>query len=223
MRPQPIMIGARYGRWTVLEQAPSAARGRYFLCRCDCGNIREVKASPGLALGRSLSCGCVRRAQLITMATTHGQHLRQEYRVWKAMIQRCHNPDHPSYKNHGARGITVCQRWRTSLHDFMADMGAVPSPAHTLERVDNDAGYSPENCIWATRRVNQRNRRTNRYLTHNGETLTLSAWAERLGMSPEGVARRIDVYGWPIERAVTVPRLSQAKAKNQLPKSRHRY
>lgn len=121
-----------------------------------------------------------------------------EYRSWEHMIRRCQ--EHPQYIE---RGITVCARWITSFEHFLSDMGARPTLAHTLDRIDNSGPYSPDNCRWATRQEQARNRRSNRLLTHNGETLCLSAWAERLGITPNALYMRLRT--WPVEKALSAP------------------
>lgn len=134
----------------------------------------------------------------------HGLSQTPEYRAWQTMLQRCHNPEHRAYPRYGGRGITVCDRWRDSLEAFVADMGPRPSPQHELDRRDNDAGYSPENCRWVTRTVNSRNRRSNVMLTHDGETLCLAEWCDRLGLPTSTVTKRI-AAGWSHAAALTTP------------------
>ncbi len=126
-----------------------------------------------------------------------------EYMSWVAMIQRCTNPKNPSYPRYGGRRITVCDRWMT-FENFLADMGAKPSPKHSIERIDNDGHYHASNCRWATAKVQARNRRNNRLLTLNGKTLCVAAWAETLGISQWVLANRLR-YGWSDERILTTP------------------
>lgn len=111
----------------------------------------------------------------------HGETASPEYRVWVAMRRRCDHPDAVGYENYGARGITVCERWR-QFAPFLADMGPRPSEAHTLERIDNNGSYSPENCRWATRFEQSRNKRTNVWLTLNGRTQIMQDWSRELGI-----------------------------------------
>jgi hypothetical protein len=106
-----------------------------------------------------------------------------EHRVWCRMRQRCHSPSSSDYSRYGGRGIVVCQKWRASFAAFLSDMGPRPSPLHTIERLDNDGPYSPQNCVWATRRAQTRNRSCTIRVTHDGVTRSLSEWAEVLGLS----------------------------------------
>lgn len=119
------------------------------------------------------------------------------------MKGRCLNPRHMSYKNYGGRGITVAAEW-LDFATFYKDIGKRPSPAHTLERVDNDGPYAAWNCKWATRPEQARNRRSNHLLTHNGETMTITDWGLRYHVSPTTINGRLS-KGWTIEEALTTP------------------
>lgn len=121
--------------------------------------------------------------------------------LWLTMIARCHRPAHISYKHYGARGVSVCQRWRGSYDAFAADMGPRPSPKHTVDRINSDGNYEPGNCRWATQAEQQRNRRNNRLLTINGETMTAQDWAERVGVKADTLRHRL-YRGLTAEQAV---------------------
>lgn len=118
------------------------------------------------------------------------------------MIQRCRNAKHPSYRLYGGRGITVCEAWR-HFNQFLADMGQRPSSKHTLERVNSNGPYTPDNCRWATRLEQNRNTSRNRYVTFNGRTQTVMEWALELGINHYTLYKR--VVRWPIQRAMTMP------------------
>lgn len=132
-------------------------------------------------------------------AKTHGDSYACEYRSWKMMRSRCTNPNDPAYHNYGERGIRVCDRW-DDYGAFLLDMGRRPTPAHTLERIDNSKGYSPENCRWATRAEQLRNRRNNRNVTHNGTTMCVADWSTKTGIPKSTLRYRL--RRWPIAKAL---------------------
>lgn len=134
----------------------------------------------------------------------HGQSKTRVYAIWSTMIARCHNPRSVGYPHYGGRGVTVCDRWRGSFVAFMEDMGSQPTPRSEIDRVDGAKGYGPENCRWATALEQGRNRETVHRVTFNGETLTLSEWAERIGVKPRLLYKRIVLLGWTPERAMTM-------------------
>jgi len=120
---------------------------------------------------------------------------------WSAMLQRCRGTLRKSAADYVDRGITVCERW-LSFENFLADMGARPSRAHSIDRKNNGGNYEPSNCVWATRSEQGHNKRNNVWLTHNGETLIVADWARRTGMTKETIRRRL-LRGWSPSRAVT--------------------
>lgn len=136
--------------------------------------------------------------------TTHGKRQTPEYYLWNMMCQRCNNPNNQDYHRYGARGITVCDKWRNSFAAFFADMGKRPTPQHTLDRQDNNQGYTPENTIWATRDAQARNRRSTIMITYEGITMCAQDWAVKLGIKPHTFLKRLR-EGWPIEDAMTIP------------------
>jgi len=141
----------------------------------------------------------------------HGLSRTPEYRCWQTMRLRCNEPSNPAYKDYGARGITVCARWLESPLNFVADMGLKPTPSHELDRRNNSQGYSPENCRWVTRSVNDRNRRSNRMIDYLGDTHALAHWCERFGIARDTAKKRLDA-GWTVEETFTIP--TRAKAAN---------
>ena len=126
------------------------------------------------------------------------------YWVWVAIKQRCLNPENPAFKNYGGRGITLHPEWAESFQAFKDAVGPKPSPAHTLDREQNELGYQPGNLRWATRKVQALNRRGLCLLTFNGETLALTAWADKLGLSPKTLRARLE-DGWPLDKALQTP------------------
>jgi len=122
------------------------------------------------------------------------------------MIDRCENPKNAAFARYAGRGIGVCAKWRASFEAFLSDMGEAPSGL-TLERLDNNAGYSPENCTWATYRAQARNTRRCRSLTHEGRTMLISDWAKEIGIRESSLRCRIGRLGWTVERALSTPKI----------------
>lgn len=137
------------------------------------------------------------------MATKHGGRHTSEYKIWERMLHRCKNPNNERYARYGGRGIKVCERWQESFANFLADMGPRPSPKHTVDRIDNDGHYEPSNCRWATQMEQTRNSSRTKDLTLNGETMCMTAWAQRLGITQHTLNGRLK-RGWPLSAALTV-------------------
>lgn len=186
-----VNAGDRYGRLTIVEELPEEPMGggkiyRKVKCACDCGNTKETFLAY-LRKGSTTSCGCA--------LDRKGSTKTPEYGVWASMKTRCTNPQDCNYEGYGWRGIEVCSRWMDSFENFYADMGPRPSHLHTLERIDNNKGYSPNNCKWATIREQSRNKRSNRNLTYEGQTMCLSDWAEEIGIHSGTLSYRIKKLG----------------------------
>jgi hypothetical protein len=136
--------------------------------------------------------------------TTHGLSKTKTYQAWADMKTRCYNSKRAQFAFYGGRGISVCDSWKNSFENFLSDMGEKPH-GHSLDRIDNNKEYSPSNCRWATQSTQCRNRRTNRTITHNGETLTFTEWSLRLGSYRSLVNDRVK-DGWDSIEAVTTPK-----------------
>jgi hypothetical protein len=159
-RPFINETGNRYGRLVVLGLGPPKPGCKPWLCRCECGTLTIVDGT-ALRLGNTRSCGCLNLESLRGRARhgkARGGHSRV-YRIWNAMKQRCHNPNQPHFPRYGGRGIAVCDEWRKSFDAFYAHMGDPPSLDHSIDRIDNDLGYQPGNCRWATDSEQMKNRR----------------------------------------------------------------
>jgi hypothetical protein len=196
----------RFGRLIVIQRMNSDKhRNSRWLCQCKCENEIIVRTH-SLASGKTKSCGCLAREKTIQRLTKHGHSQNDKtYKSWQYMKARCTNPDYQYYQNYGGRGITVCDRWKNSFLNFLADMGNRPTDKHTIERINRNGNYCPENCCWATRKEQARNTRRNRLITHNGKTQCIAEWSEEIGILWRTLHSRIYNYGWSIERALTTP------------------
>lgn len=176
-------IGSRIGNCTYMGNDFYKKSNRWATFKCVCGkefnaNIKQVKRL------HTKSCGCIRKKQISERNRKHGLAKRgnksKEYNIWVLMKQRCDNPKLKGFKNWGGRGITVCDRWRSSFDNFIEDMGNCPSYCRGLDRKDNNKNYEPTNCRWATQKTQMRNMRRNRMILHEGDNKTLAQWMEEL-------------------------------------------
>ena len=208
------LSGMQFGRWTVILRRENQGKHSCFLCICECGTERTV-CSKILLSGQSQSCGCYCSEINSKLKTKHGKRKFKEYDIWRQMIQRCYNENNKCYKDYGARGITVCDRWKNSVSLFIEDMGERPLK-HTLERSNNDLGYFKDNCYWATRKVQSNNTRRNVFYAFNGESKTLPMWSEIIGIKERTLYARINYYGFSIEEAFTTKIDIHAKKKKRI-------
>lgn len=183
--PRPairIHTGDKFGRLVIVKELPSKSGSRQVECICDCGIVKRIALS-GLVHGKVRSCGC-RHIERITIHGHTAQRKRSpEHRTWVSIKQRCFCRTSASWERYGGRGITVCERWSNSFPDFLADVGKRPSSQHSLDRFpDNNGDYKPGNVRWATRSEQQRNKRSNVWINHEGIKRLLIDVAEELGL-----------------------------------------
>ena len=199
----------KFGRLTAINRVENTAKGNArWLCKCDCGGMKIVVSSE-LKRGGTKSCGCLAQEQREKAAKSrchaHSRaNLCRERKSWENMLARCYDSSCKSFSNYGGAGITVCETWRHSFKSFFADLGPRPI-GHTLDRIDSSKGYFKENCRWATNKEQANNRSNNRRLAHNGKTMTISQWADELGLTHTCISMRLK-RGWPVHRALSVYR-----------------
>jgi hypothetical protein len=219
-RKDALAEGLKFGRLVVLTRVEvnDSTRRLHYKCKCDCGNETTVMGYTLLA-GATRSCGCLQREHaarcqpaLAKATIRHGAMIGvssgeaqdpmrfRAHNIWRGMLRRCYDPRTVGYKGYGARGISVCERWRDSFLNFIADMG-LPQANQSIERENNNDNYHPGNCRWASSFEQMNNIRSNRLITLDGKTMTVSQWARERGMPINKVFKRLN-RGWHPERAL---------------------
>lgn len=188
----------RFNNLLVLKRVGTSKSGQpIWLCVCDCG--KKIKAGSQKLRTSQKSCrDCFKIRQ-----KTHGLSRLPEYHIWILAMDRCYNENNIGYQNYGGRGIKVCLRWH-KVENFISDMGKRPTPSHSIERINVNGNYTPNNCRWATRKEQMRNRTDNTYLTLNGVTQSLVSWSETLGIKYATLLRRMKAK-WSDIRVLTTP------------------
>lgn len=199
------LIGKEFNEWTVISILNKIVGSdnrsvRFALCKCSCGTIKEVRLLR-LLNNKSNKCrGCINR----DFKFKHGKRETPEYKIWVNMKYRCYNTSNKSYKDYGGRGIKVCDRWKDSFENFLEDMRERPSKDHSLDRIDNDGDYTPENCRWTDWKTQARNRRCNYLVTYNGVKKSLVEWCEKFNINYSTAHSRLE-RGWDIPKIFTTP------------------
>lgn len=181
---------------TGKSSSRTICRATNWLCVCCCGNMVIRKAN-NLKRDDRHSCGC------LGIKMTHGLTGSPAYKTWQSMVNRCHKPFNKEFINYGQRGITVCDSWRNSFASFYKDMGDPPK-GKSLDRIDNNGPYSPDNCRWANQTEQCNNKRTNKNITYKGITKTIAEWARHLGISPITIRSRLR-NGWSTDKSLESP------------------
>ena len=183
-------IGEKCAMLTIIDYAGRAESDNthLWLCRCDCGNEKAIRGS-NLKGEKTKSCGCKNHLGY----ATHGKTNTSEMHTWSSMKARCYNKKNPDYKNYGGRGITICDRWLGSdgFINFIKDMGDKPTPKHSVDRIDNNKGYSPENCRWATQLEQARNTRRNKFIIHNGIPYTITEASKHFSINQPSITKNL--------------------------------
>ena len=198
------ITGQKFGRLTVIKFLRIEKHKAIWLCKCECGNLTGVTISC-LTNGNTKSCGCLRKERNIESHKTHGQSRSRLYYIWNHMKSRCYNKNHKDYKNYGGRGIKICDEWQDNFQAFYDwSMSHGYDDTLTIDRIDNNGNYEPNNCRWVTVKQQNRNRRSNINFTCNGETHCLMDWCKILGLNYNTVYNRFHNCNWSIEKALDI-------------------
>lgn len=209
------LTNQRFGRLVAIEIVGFNKRNRpIWRCKCDCGNYYEVIAD-SLRSGNTTSCGCYHKELVSKLGKrtiqyntkrTHGKSRTRLHHIWKHMRQRCINPNDKDYGDYGERGITLCDEWFNdfeSFYNWAMENGYEENL--TIDRINVDEGYSPDNCRWVTWKEQQRNKRNNYYVDYNGEKISISELAEKIGIKYTTLYQRLEKLHWSLEKAISTP------------------
>lgn len=195
------LTGCVFGRLTVLNKHGNQ-KPTQWLCRCECGELTIINSS-NLRTGNTTSCGCFNREKAGERLRTHGLSGTPEYVSWCNIKDRCYNTSNKSYNYYGGRGITMCSEWMASFEQFYTDMGPKPGPEYSIDRIDNDKGYEPGNCRWATHAEQANNQQSNRRIEFRGQEMSFNELAILTDIPRDLLYKRVHVHGMDIETAVT--------------------
>lgn len=197
------LTGKKFQRLTVVERVfKENKKETYWLCVCDCGKETTVM-SQHLKDGHTSSCGCLQKEKVKSMMTEHGMSNTKLFKVWRGIIDRTMYPSSKSYKHYGQRGITICSEWYESFETFYK--WAIENgykEGLTLDRVDVDGNYTPDNCRWTGWKEQENNRTNNHIITYKGETHTMKEWSEIRGIKYSTLSMRINKWHWDVGRAL---------------------
>lgn len=196
------LTGQKFGELLVISREHSKNGRAMWLCKCDCGSYTIVKGNK-LIDGHTKSCGCLRKRKASMLHKTHGESQTRLYQTWQGIKKRCYNTANKDYKDYGGRGIIVCDEWCNNylaFKDWAINNGY--KDCLTIDRINYNGNYEPNNCRWATQKQQVRNSRHNRYITINNETHCLSEWCEILNLNYRNVLNRVNNLGWSIFEAL---------------------
>ena len=196
--------GEKFGRLTAVERAGKQGRHVLWRFKCECGN-EIIALGINVRSGKTKSCGCIRNENGREQLTTHGLSKTALYNTWKCMRQRCNNPNNKSYPNYGGRGIKICKEWDSFPVFFDWALTHGYKVGLQIDRIDNNGGYTPENCRWTDEKTQSNNRRTNTIIQCFGEQHTLAEWSNITRLKPSTIIQRVKRQGWTIEKALSTP------------------
>lgn len=201
------LTGQKFGRLTVVKRIENKGKSTMWECLCTCGNVTNVSAG-NLRKGHTQSCGClwndsVPGSNKFDCIYDSSSRL---YKIWTHMKERCLKPYSNDYKHYGARGISICGEWENSFEDF-ADWAIQNgyNDSLTIDRIDVNGNYTPENCRWVNMKVQENNKTDNRVLEFRGVSKTMSQWSDYTGISVATIYARLNKLGWSVEKALTTP------------------
>lgn len=201
------MVGRKFEKLTVLrENGRSHNRSIMWECVCDCGNVVTIDGV-SLRNGHSKSCGCARYSKKDRHSITH----KRLYQIWASMKDRCYNPKANNYKWYGAKGIEVCDEWKNNFESFCTwsltngYQEVAQRGLYTIDRIDPNGNYEPNNCRWVDTKTQSRNKTTTNFLTYNGVKKSLADWSDEVGILATTIDSRIRKHGWSVEKALTTP------------------
>lgn len=198
------IIGEKFGRLTVLAFSHSKKYNKYYICKCECGKTKIVFKG-NLISGKTKSCGCYQK-EMAAKANSLSDSRRKLHDILRSMKARCYNPKNNRYYRYGARGIKICDEWLKDPELFC--IWALSNGFEenlTIDRIDVNSDYCPQNCRWITKREQSLNTSRNFYITYKGKTQTLKEWSTELGIKTTTLHNRIKYYGWSVEKAFETP------------------
>lgn len=203
---QAEMVGKRFAMLTVLAEAGvyGSAQHKTYICLCDCGT-KKVIVGASIRAGRTQSCGCLAKKTQFNSesAKTHGLSRSRIYKIWLGMKQRCSDKSTgKSRRLYYDKGIRICDRWK-DFGNFVTDMG-IPMKSMTIDRIDGNGNYEPENCRWATKKEQANNTAANHQLSYDGKKMNITQWSEQIGIKQNTIVWRL-MRGWSVEKALTKP------------------
>lgn len=209
------IVGQRFGQLIVLQRARSVDGNARWECQCDCGSAPKIIWGNDLRRGKVVSCGC-HKAAMASQRGTHHMSTHPAYGSWRAAKARCEVPTTKGYEQYGGRGITMCERWH-DFDNFWVDMGKTWRPRLSIDRIENDKGYEPGNCRWATSKTQGRNRRNNRIIETPAGPMSVAAAAEKFGVKFNTIIARLR-YGWTDPAELVKPPMEKTEFLRQYQK-----